>query len=75
MLVELNVPSDATRVTCRVITYTQAAETGASLRAVGWKVIASRPPRPGWSTQTRPRDDARYQPAQRLLWEAAPHDR
>ncbi len=55
----------------RVITYTQAAESGASLRAAGYRVIAQRPPRKGWSTSARPRDDARYQTAQRTLWEAS----
>lgn len=54
----------------RVITYTQAGESGASLRAAGWHVIAERPARKGWSTPSRPRDDARYVPTQRTLWEA-----
>lgn len=55
----------------RVITYTQAEESGASLRAAGWRVLASRPPRPGWSVPSRPRDDAMYQSTTRTLWEAA----
>lgn len=54
----------------RVITYTQAGESGASLRAAGWRVIAERPARPGWNMPSRPRDDARYQTTQRTLWEA-----
>ena len=54
----------------RVITYTQADESGSSLRAAGWRVIASRPPRTGWDRPSRPRDDARYQSTQRTLWEA-----
>lgn len=54
----------------RVITYTQADETGASLRGAGWVLVASRPPRPGWSTISRPRDDAKYQSTERQLWEA-----
>jgi hypothetical protein len=54
----------------RVITYTQADESGASLRAAGWKVLASRPARKGWSTPSRPRDDARYMTSERTLWEA-----
>ena len=54
----------------RVITYTQADESGASLRAAGWKVIATRPSRKGWSTPSRPRDDARYMTSERTLWEA-----
>lgn len=54
----------------RVITYTQADESGASLRAAGWRVIANRPARRGWSTPSRPRDDARYMTSERTLWEA-----
>ena len=54
----------------RVITYTMPGESGASLRAAGWRVIAERPARPGWHAQSRPRDDARYLPAERTLWEA-----
>jgi hypothetical protein len=53
----------------KVITYTQGAEAGASLRAAGYRVIASRPPRPGWHTVSRPRDNARYHSAPRQLWE------
>jgi hypothetical protein len=55
----------------RVITYTQADESGASLRAAGWKVIAERPPRKGWSAPSRPRDDNAYRSVARQLWEAA----
>ena len=55
----------------RVITYTQANESGASLRAAGYRVVASRPARKGWSTVSRPRDDARYQTTERTLWESA----
>lgn len=54
----------------RVITYTQADESGASLRAAGWHIIAERPAREGWSAPSRPRDDARYQSTDRTLWEA-----
>lgn len=55
----------------RVITYTQEGEPGASLRASGWRVIASRPPRMGWDTPSRPRDDAAYRSVPRTLWEAS----
>ena len=55
----------------RVITYTQANESGASLRAAGWKVIAERPARVGWSVPSRPRDDSDYRSVPRQLWEAA----
>ena len=53
----------------RVITYTQGEEPGTSLDAAGYKIIASRPPRPGWSTPSRPRDNDRYRSVQRQLWE------
>jgi len=39
----------------RLITYTQAGESGASLRAAGFRVIAERPPRGGWNMPSRPR--------------------
>jgi hypothetical protein len=54
----------------RLITYTQAGESGASLRAAGWVVIAQRPARSGWRTMARPRA-ADYDPIPRTLWEAA----
>jgi hypothetical protein len=53
----------------RVITYTQASESGSSLRAAGYRVLAERPPRPGWSTPSRPRDNTTYRSVQRQLWE------
>lgn len=55
----------------RLITYTQAGESGASLRASGWQVVAERPPRPGWSTASRPRDDRGNGHIARTLWEAS----
>jgi hypothetical protein len=55
----------------RLITYTQAEETGASLRAAGWRVIAERKQRRGWNTPSRPRDnDDSYLSTHRTLWEA-----
>jgi hypothetical protein len=54
----------------RVITYTQASEAGSSLRGAGFRVLAERPARTGWHTASRPRDDARYLPTTRTLWEA-----
>jgi hypothetical protein len=54
----------------RVITYTQSDESGASLRAAGWRVIAQRPARKGWNMPSRPRDDAKYESTDRMLWEA-----
>jgi len=53
----------------RLVTYTQAAEGGASLRAAGWKVIAERPARAGWSAPSRPRDNDGYVSSARQLWE------
>lgn len=55
----------------RVITYTQADESGASLRGAGWRVIAERPARPGWNSPSRPRDNARVITSARTLWEAS----
>ncbi|MFD8144755.1 XF1762 family protein [Streptomyces sp. NPDC059708] len=55
----------------RLITYTQAGETGASLRAAGWKVIAERPSRPGWHCPSRPREAKNTDHMPRSLWEAA----
>jgi len=55
----------------RLITYTQAAEPGTSLRAAGWHILAERPARPGWTAPSRPRDDRLYQPVPRTLWEAS----
>lgn len=56
----------------RLITYTQEGESGASLRGAGWKVIASRPPRSGWTTPSRPRDDHGVDGIARTLWEVTP---
>lgn len=53
----------------RLITYTLVSESGVSLRASGWRLLASRPPRQGWSAPSRPRDNSRYRSVQRQLWE------
>lgn len=55
----------------RLITYTQAGESGASLRAAGWRVVAERPARSGWTTPARPRRLTGTEDIQRTLWEAA----
>lgn len=55
----------------RLITYTEADESGASLRAAGWRVIAERPPRRSWDTPARRRDASTYRPVSRTLWEAS----
>ena len=52
----------------RLITYTQAGESGASLRGAGWRVVAERPARPGWSRPSRPRVN-RNDFVERTLWE------
>ncbi|MET7290926.1 XF1762 family protein [Streptomyces sp. NPDC004009] len=54
----------------RLITYTQAGESGASLRGAGWRVLAHRPPRPGWHTPSRPRTDRGTSQIARTLWQA-----
>jgi hypothetical protein len=53
----------------RLITYTQHDESGASLKAAGWKVVAERPARPSWNAPSRPRTSS-YDSVQRTLWEA-----
>ena len=54
----------------RLVTYTQAEESGASLRAAGWRVVAQLQKRRGWDTATRPRDNGTYLTSDRTLWEA-----
>lgn len=54
----------------RLVTYTQAGESGASLRAAGWQIVAQRPPRRGWSTPARPREDRGVDGVARTLWES-----
>ena len=55
----------------RLVTYTQGAESGASLRAAGWRVVAERPARRGWDAPSRPRDGGSYLSTTRYLWEAS----
>lgn len=54
----------------RLITYTQAGETGVSLSAAGWRIIAQRPARAGWDAPSRPRDNRDTDRIPRTLWEA-----
>lgn len=54
----------------RLITYTQAGESGSSLRAAGWRVVAELPPRHGWWAPSRPREDRGMDGVARTLWEA-----
>lgn len=55
----------------RLITYTQAGEPGASLRASGWRIVAERKRHPGWNRPSRPRRDLGTENTPRTLWEAA----
>jgi hypothetical protein len=59
----------------RLITYTQAGESGASLRAAGWTVVAERAPRANWAqssvTLRHLRDPEGTGNVQRSLWEAS----
>lgn len=53
----------------RVVTYTEESESGSSLRAAGYRIVAQRPARKGWDTPSRPREPGRdHMP--RTLWEA-----
>ena len=54
----------------RLITYTQEGETGASLRAAGFRVLAQRPARGGWNMPSRPRAESGPVSIARTLWEA-----
>jgi hypothetical protein len=55
----------------RLVTYTQQGETGASLRAAGWRVVAQLPPKRGWDRPSRPREDRGVDGIARTLWEAS----
>ncbi|MEV7089444.1 XF1762 family protein [Streptomyces sp. NPDC093085] len=61
----------------RAITYTQDGESGVSLRAAGWRLVAELRPRKGWDTPSRPRADRGTDGIARRLWEQsrtdAPH--
>lgn len=53
----------------RLVTYTLASESGSSLKASGWTVVAELPARgpKGWNTPSRPRVEVAGQ--ERLRWE------
>jgi hypothetical protein len=55
----------------KLITYTQDGESGASLSAANWKIVAQLPPRKGWSVPSRPRDSHGADGIARTLWEAS----
>lgn len=52
----------------RLITYTQDGETGASLKAAGWTLLAERPARSGWHTPSRPRRTSGTENVLRFVW-------
>lgn len=51
----------------RLVTYTLKSESGASLRAAGWRVLYEVKDRK-WTTPSRPRDH-QHASGERLLWE------
>lgn len=58
----------------RLITYTLADESGASLRGAGWRTVAELPPRPAHRAWKGPGRDREWQPVfgqQKLRWEVA----
>jgi hypothetical protein len=54
----------------RLVTYTQDGESGVSLRAAGWRVVAERAAHPGWDRPSRPRAPGGTEGIPRTLWEA-----
>ena len=54
----------------RLITYTQEGESGASLRAAGWRIVAELRPRKGWDAPGRRRVNKNDGIA-RKRWEAS----
>ncbi|MFG2542234.1 XF1762 family protein [Streptomyces sp. NPDC048594] len=58
----------------RAITYTQDGESGASLRAAGWRKVADLPARPGWNAPSRPRRTLGTENVARAMWEITTHN-
>lgn len=60
---------------CRLVTYTQAGESGASLRGAGWRVVAERPARGSWAAHSVELRHLRHPVGaggvERTLWEVA----
>ena len=54
----------------RLVTYTQSGESGASLTAANYRIVAERPARSGWDTPSRTREDRGVDGIPRTLWEA-----
>jgi hypothetical protein len=57
----------------RLITYTRADESGASLRAAGYRPVAHLPARSGWDCPSRARNTAPVERAPRIRWEIGQH--
>jgi hypothetical protein len=55
----------------RLITMNQEGETGASLRAAGWRIVAERPAHKGWDVPSRARPNDQTAGIPRTLWEAS----
>ena len=59
----------------RLITYTQAGESGSSLAGTGWRVVAERPARPSWAASSVELAHLRHPVGSggitRTLWEAS----
>lgn len=55
----------------RLITYTQEGESGTSLLAAGYRVVAQRKAHNGWDRPSRPRLDKATQGIERTLWEVS----
>jgi hypothetical protein len=53
----------------RIVTYTQAGETGASLRAAGYTAVVELGPRTGWDTPSRHRQGRGADGVNRCRWE------
>lgn len=53
----------------RLITYSQAGESGSSMRAAGLRPVAVLPARPGWDGPSRSRDSHGTDGVERIRWE------
>lgn len=52
----------------RAITYTQVGESGASLKAAGWRMDAMLKPRAGWNAPSRKRENHGVDDVERIRW-------
>ena len=53
----------------RLVTYTLATESGASLRGAGWKIVGEVKPSKGWSSRGREREWRPIYGQQKFRWE------